>query len=166
MEHISELPNSIFVGQAVLVPGTAMSNTLKDIDNLKLFEMPVAEEMQMGISIGLALKGYLPISVYPRWNFLFLAMNQLVNHLDKIQDYSDNGFKPKVIIRTSVGSIRPLNPQIQHTGDFSESFKKILKNIDIKLLKEPEDIYIGYKNALRNNNSTILVEYGDYYNEK
>ena len=39
----------------------------------------------MGMSIGLALNGYIPITCFPRFDFLILAFNQLVNHLDKIK---------------------------------------------------------------------------------
>ena len=48
-----------------------------------MIELPVAEEMQMGMSFGMSLDGTIPISIYPRWNFLLCAINQLVNHLDK-----------------------------------------------------------------------------------
>ena len=81
MEWLAGHDDTIFLGQAVAVPGTAMSNTLTGIAQEKLIEFPVAEEMQMGMSLGLALAGQVPISIYPRWNFLLLAMNQLVNHL-------------------------------------------------------------------------------------
>ena len=73
-----------------------MTNTLKDVPNEKRLEMPVDEEMQMGITIGLAMQGIVPVSFYPRWNFLILALNQLVNHLDKINIMSNNGFKTKM----------------------------------------------------------------------
>ena len=39
------------------MPGTAMSNTLKGVDAKRLIELPVAEEMQMGMTTGLALAG-------------------------------------------------------------------------------------------------------------
>ena len=168
MDWLAEKPDTLFLGQAVEFPGTAMTNTLVNVPNNKLLEMPVAEEMQMGISIGLAINGTIPISIYPRWNFLLLATNQLVNHLDKIPFYSHGEFVPKVIIRTSIGSERPINPQIQHTGDYSDAFSLILKNIEIIVLKEPEDIFPAFQKAyLRDDGfSTILVEYGDFYNEK
>ena len=35
----------------------------------------------MGISTGLTGNGYIPVSCYPRFDFLILAMNQLINHL-------------------------------------------------------------------------------------
>ena len=168
MNYLAKNDKTIFIGQAVEVPGTAMSNTLTDINKNKLIELPVAEEMQMGITIGLALNNNIPISIYPRWNFLLLALNQLINHLDKINIMSNNSFKVKTIIRTGVGSQRPLNPQHQHIGDFTESVKKMCSTIDVIKLSEPEDIFPSYEKALNREDgrSTLLVEYGDYYNEK
>tara|TARA_B110000261_G_C12992531_1_gene320887 strand:- start:79 stop:615 length:537 start_codon:yes stop_codon:yes gene_type:complete len=168
MHYLAKNKKTIFVGQAVEYPGTAMTNTLKGINNKKLYEFPVAEEMQMGVSIGLSLNGFLPISLFPRWNFLILAMNQLVNHLDKIEDLSNGEYRPKVIIRTSVGSVKPLNPQKQHVGNFSSAFRKILTNVDIIELKESKQIFPAYKKAssLTNPKSTLIVEFGDFYNEK
>ena len=168
MEFLAKNEKTIFIGQAVEVPGTAMSNTLKDIDSKKLMELPVAEEMQMGMTIGLALNGNIPVSIYPRWNFLLLAMNQLINHLDKLNIMSNNGFKIKTIIRTSIGSQRPLHPQYQHVGDFTNQIKDMCTTIDVIKLNEAKDIFPAYEKALNRNDNktTILVEFGDYYNEK
>ena len=102
MEFLASNPKTVFIGQAGAFPGTAMSNTLKEINSKKLIELPVAEEMQMGITIGFGLNGNIPVSIYPRWNFLLLAMNQLINHLDKINIMSNNRFKIKTIIRTGI----------------------------------------------------------------
>ena len=168
MLYLAKNEKTIFIGQAVEAPGTAMSNTLNEIDMSKRIELPVAEEMQMGITIGFALNGCIPISIYPRWNFLLLAMNQLINHLDKINIMSNNGFKIKTIIRTGIGSQRPLHPQYQHIGDFTEAVKKMCTSIEVIKLNEPKDIFPSYQKALtrKDGKSTILVEYGDYYNEK
>ena len=168
MTWLAEQGDTVFLGQAVEVPGTAMSNTLQHVDKAKLIEMPVAEEMQMGVSIGLAMAGTVPVSIFPRWNFLLLAVNQLVNHLDRMPKISNGGFSPKVIIRPSAGSERPLHPQYQHVGDFTDPFKAMLENIEIIRLQESEQIVNSYKRAYEREDgrSTILVEYGDYYNEK
>lgn len=168
MNYLAKDKRTIFIGQAVEYAGTAMTNTLTNIPDNKKLEMPVCEELQMGISIGIALDGMIPISIYPRWNFLLLAVNQLVNHLDKIKSISNNGFKPKVIIRTGIGSQRPLHPQSQHVGDFTNAFKGMLDNVDIIKMINPKDILPSYKKALnrKDNKSTILVEVSDFYNEK
>ena len=99
MDLLAKDSRTIFLGQAVEYPGTAMHKNLTNVSSEKLYELPVAEEMQMGITIGLALNGNIPISIYPRWNFLLLAMNQLVNHLDRMPHISNGGYKPKVIVR-------------------------------------------------------------------
>ena len=169
MEYLSKKKNCIFIGQVVEVPGTAMSNTLKDIKEIKKLELPVTEEMQMGMTIGLLMNGYIPVSIFPRWNFLLLAINQLVNHLDKLHIMNGkNEYKSKAIIRTSIGSERPLHPQFQHVGDFTDPIKLMCKNINVVKLKDPKNIFKEYKKALlrKDGVSTILVEYGDYYNEK
>ena len=53
--------------------GNAIFNTLKEVDDKKI-ELPVFEDVQMGISTGLALQGYIPITCYPRFDFLILAI--------------------------------------------------------------------------------------------
>jgi pyruvate/2-oxoglutarate/acetoin dehydrogenase E1 component len=150
----------------VACAGTAMSNTLKNVAKEKLLELPVTEEMQMGMSTGMALTGLVPVSIYPRWNFLLLSVNQIVNHLDKLPIISD--YRPKVIIRTGIGSERPLHPQFQHVGDFTEAFRLMCKTIEVIRLDEAEQIFPAYEKALtrEDGRSTIIVEYGDYYNEK
>lgn len=168
MNWLSEQPDTIFLGQAVACPGTAMTNTLKDVSPDKLKEMPVAENMQLGISTSLSLTGFIPISIFPRWNFLLLAADQIVNHLDKLSQMSNGGYVPKVIIRTGIGSKVPLDPQEQHKSDFSEAFASMCGNIEVIRLEEPLDIFPCYQKAYQRTDgkSTILVEVSDYYNLK
>ena len=52
-----------------------MTGTLSQINKKKIYEFPVAEEMQMGVSIGLSLNGFIPVTIYPRWNFLILCQS-------------------------------------------------------------------------------------------
>lgn len=168
MDWLSQKPDTFFIGQAVEYAGTAISNTLRDVDKSKLKEFPVNEDMQMGFTLGMALNGTVPISIYPRWNFLLLAANQLVNHVDKIKIMSDGKYTPKIIIRTSIGSQRPLHPQHQHIGDFTAGFKGMCDFVDIIRLDEPHQIFESFKFAYErtDNRPTILVEWGDYYGEK
>jgi len=168
MEWLAEKPDTLFIGQAVAYPGTAMSNTVKDINSNKLLELPVAEEMQMGMSLGLALDGQVPISIFPLLNFLLCGINQLINHIDKVEEMSSGGYKPKIIIRTGIGSIDPLHPQSQHVGDFTDAIRAMATTIDIIRLEEPEEIFPAYEKAyLRDDGrTTICVEYGDYYSQK
>jgi len=168
MEWLSGQSDTIFIGQAVSVPGTAMSNTLKDIQEDKKIELPVFEDTQMGMSLGMALAGIRVVSIFPRWNFLLCATNQLVSHVDKYPTITSGVVSPGLIIRTGVGSERPLFPGHQHVGNMSEAFRLMLSNVDIIELHESGDIYPAYQHAYQRTDgkSTLLVEFGDYYSEK
>lgn len=168
MNYLAQDPRVIFLGQAVACPGTAMSNTLVDVSKSQLLEMPVDEDLQMGITNGLALAGRVPVSIFPRWNFLLLAVNQIVNHLDKFSQISNGRCRTKAILRTGIGSERPLHPQCQHVGDFTEALRLMCTTIEVIRLDEPEHVFPAYRKALERDDgkSTLLVEYGDYYNEK
>lgn len=159
MSILAENSKVLFVGQNVAYPGSIIYPTLEHIPKEKKLEFPVAEEMQLGFCIGLALSGdYLPVCIYPRFDFLLLAANQLVNHLDKIEEMSHGQFKPKVIIRTCIGSKKPLNPGPQHCQDHTEALKALLTNVEVVKLTEAEEILPAYKQALGSERSSIIIE--------
>lgn len=167
MDSVAQIENTIFVGQAVEYPGTGMFQSLVGVDLAKKIELPVEEDFQLGLSIGLSLAGKIPISIFPRWNFLLLATNQLVNHLDKLGELMTSKSPPKVIVRTAIGSVIPLNPGPQHIGDFSSAFKELLPNLNVVRLDYKEMIHEEYMKAVTRTDgvSTILVEWSDKYNE-
>jgi len=166
MEWLSEKKDTFFLGQSVKYSGNAIYNTLKTLPEEKRIELPVFEEIQMGMSTGMAMNGLVPISCFPRFDFLLRCMDSLVNHLDKMQNMTEETFKPKVIMRTSIGSTNPLNGGVQHTNNYTEPFKQILTEVDIVMLNEPEEIFPAFERAYYRQGSTLLIEWGDYYNEK
>ena len=166
MEWLGEKDDTIFLGQSVKYSGNAIYNTLNTLKDSMKIETPVFEEVQMGMSTGMAMDGLVPISCFPRFDFLMRCMDSLVNHLDKMQVMTENTFKPKVIIRTSIGSTNPLNGGVQHTQDYTKVFKDILTEVDVILLNEPEEIFPTFQNAYENDGSSLIIEWGDYYNEK
>jgi len=155
----------IFLGQNIVYPGSIMSSSLQGIPNSKRIELPLIEDAQMGMSLGLSLEGYIPVSIYPRIDFLIIAINQLVNHLDKIEEMSCGQFKPKVIIRTAIGSTKPLYPGLQHCSDYTEGLKHMFKNVQVIKLTRSKDIVPAYKCALnrKDGKSTLLIEVADLY---
>lgn len=163
MRALGAMPTTIFMGQGVAVPGTTMSDTFNEVPQFKKLEMPVAEDMQMGMAIGMSLEGLLPICVFPRWNFLLLAANQLVNHLDRLSLYSNGGYKPKVIIRTAVPSASPFNPGPQHDDDFTDAFSGMLRTVRVVRLYTAPMIGPAYRDAVADERSTLLVEFTEQY---
>jgi pyruvate/2-oxoglutarate/acetoin dehydrogenase E1 component len=168
MKWLGEKPDTVFMGQAIKFNGHAMSSTMVDVPQEKRIELPVMEEMQMGMATGMALAGYVPITCYPRFDFFILACNQLVNHLDKMREMSKGDMKPRVIIRVAVGSKVPVSAGPQHTQNHIEAFKLMLTDVDVVELKEPRQIFDEFQHAyLREpSRSTLLIEHSEYYGSK
>ena len=161
MNMVGNHSRSIILGQAVAANGTGMTASFAGVPREKLLELPVFENTQMGMSIGLSLAGELPLSVYPRWNFLLCATEQLVLHLDKLPVYS--AWRPKVLIRVAVATDDPMDPGPQHLGDFSWPFRQMLRTVKVVQLEEPGEICPAYYDAMNSKGSTILVEYVALY---
>jgi pyruvate/2-oxoglutarate/acetoin dehydrogenase E1 component len=168
MSMLADNPKTLFIGQAVEYEGTGLYDSLSHIPKDKRMELPVAEYLQSGLANGMAIEGLIPVSTFPRWNFLLMGTDQIVNHLDKFKSMSNGKLTPKVIIRVAVGSEQPVDPQCQHKGNFSEAFRNMTTNTEIIELIEPEDILPAYTKALnrKDNVNTILVEFADYCKTK
>lgn len=156
MNLLAESPQTIFMGQSVKYPGTGMFGTLKGVPQEKLLELPVMEDCQLGMAIGMSLEGFVPVCIYPRVNFLLLAINQLVNHLDKIPQYSK--YSPKVIIRTAIATDQLLNPGPQHLGVYIGALMRMTSLVRVVRLEFADEILPQYELAMERGNSTILVE--------
>ena len=137
MELLNQHPKTIFMGQAVEYKGTALTHQVKNFPQEKLLELPVAEEFQAGVALGLAL--------------------------DKWEAMSVGESKPKVIMKAVVGSRYPLDPGHQHRANYTESFRSACTNIDIVELLYPEQVLPAYERALSGDRSTLIIEHGDLY---
>lgn len=158
MRVLARQRGAIFIGQGVGYSGVAMYEDFNGIPSEQRIEFPVAEELQLGFGIGMALQGWLPILVYPRIDFLLRAMDQLCNHLDKIEVMSRGQWKPKVIIRTRVGTRSPLDAGPQHTQNHAEAFWRMLTTVEVRQLRTPAAIVPTYEAVSRAPNSCLIVE--------
>jgi pyruvate/2-oxoglutarate/acetoin dehydrogenase E1 component len=163
MKNLAELENSIFIGQQIVYQGNPMSTTLKFVPKEKMIEVPVMEESQMGMSLGMAMAGKCVVTFYPRWDFIICATNQLVNHVDKIVGMSEGNWNPHLIIRLGKGSDKPLDPGHQHKGNYLEEFKSLCKNIEFHDLKTSLDIDLAYSYAIKEGGIHCLIEYPELY---
>ncbi len=150
--------NCLFVGQGVNAGGLAMGHDFEGVPSSQRIEFPVAEELQLGYCSGLSLMGYRVVSVFPRMDFLMRAMDQLVNHLDKLEEMSRGQFHPKVIVKTRVGTRTPLDAGPQHTQDHTEALRLMLRNVKVIRVEAVGEVLPAYAEALSRFGSTVVVE--------
>jgi pyruvate/2-oxoglutarate/acetoin dehydrogenase E1 component len=163
MKEIALLDNSIFVGQQIVYAGNPMSTTLNDVPKEKMIEVPVMEETQMGMSLGMAMMEKVVVTFYPRWDFIISAANQLINHVDKYELMT--GKKVNILIRVGKGADVPLDPGHQHKANYIEQFKSMCPNIEFHDLKTSIDVELAYKYAIKEGGVHVLAEYPELYNK-
>ena len=123
MEELAK-KNTIFIGYNISF-GSKAYGTLADVPKSKKIETPVAENLMIGLAMGMALEGYRPVVFFERHDFILNALDSIVNSLDKFELLT--GRKLPIIIRATVGAKKPLHPGPQHVQDFTSAFKKLIK---------------------------------------
>ena len=161
MTELGNEDNIIFIGQQIVYAGNPMSTTLTHVSKDKMIEVPVMEESQMGMSLGLAMTGLKVITFYPRWDFILLATNQLINHVDKFNLMT--GENVHLLIRLGKGSDKPLDPGHQHKGNYFKEFSSMCPNCRFYDLTTVDKIKQSYKRAQHELGIHVLVEYPELY---
>lgn len=164
--NLAKIPRTVFLGYNVAHGGKG-GGAYVDIPESQLIEMPLAENLMMGVAIGMALRGDLPVVYFERFDFITNAMDAIVNHLDKMKELSKGQFDPKVIIRVVVGNkFKPLYTGVTHTQDFTDAMRTMV-SFPVISLSPPDhrtaQIIDGYTRAALGTESIMLVEYKDFY---
>ena len=153
-------PKTRFIGYG-LMKGRALG-TLKFVPDTQIIETPVAENLVMGMAIGMALTGLKPVVFIERMDFLMNAMDALVNHLDKVKDISKGEFDPKVIIRCIVGNKdKPLYTGATHVQNFGNALTEMLNNTSVYDLCDSVVVEGMYRIATERAKNAIFIEYKD-----
>lgn len=81
----------------------------KEFGDARVIDTPLAEAGIIGTSIGLAIYGFKPVAEIQFSGFLYLGMNQLINHASRIRNRSRGKFTCPLVVRTPYsGGIRAL----------------------------------------------------------
>lgn len=165
MQLLASDPTTVFVGQGVRIKANCLFEQLEGVPEHRRLEVPVFENTQLGMCLGMALTGFTPVCLFPRTNFLLCAVDQLVNHLDKWRQMT--GKPAKVIIKTMSGCTRPLDPGPQHSEseyvNYTSAFEEMCESIVIEEMWKLDQVYPAYMSALQHEGPTLLVERGNLY---
>jgi len=127
MKYLSQQKDVVFIGQGI-IKGDRIYHTLDEVPLSSCIEMPIAENLIMGVANGLAIKGYRPVVIFQRMDFLLIAGDQIINHTALIKEMSNGQYQCPVIIRTCIGSqCSKFDVGCQHSHDFRHMFKPYIK---------------------------------------
>jgi deoxyxylulose-5-phosphate synthase len=146
---------SIFIGYCTK-HGNAMSTLNKVDDSLKL-ETPVAENLMMGLAIGLSFEGFKPVVYFERHDFMLIALDALINHADKIYRLSHGQFTVPVVIRAVCAQGGPFYSGPTHSQDFTAMFKSAL-TCNVYDPKDGFEMFAAYEDAKTSNHPVVIIE--------
>ena len=147
--------NAIFIGYNVLY-GNAIG-TLKNVPDDQKLETPVAENLMAGLAIGMSFEGFLPVIYYERHDFMLVAADAIVNHIDKIERISHGEFKCPVIIRAVTADAGPFYSGITHSQDFTNVFKEAV-SFPVVDPVTGVDVLNAFDDALLSGRPAMIIE--------
>ena len=159
MEKLAKDKKVVFIGYNISF-GSQAYGTLKDVPINQKIETPVAENLMIGLAMGMAIEGFKPVVFFERHDFILNSLDAISNHLDKFELLT--GIKLPIIIRATVGSKKPLHPGPQHVQDFTEAFKKLI-NFKIYEPKTALEVLEVYEIAMKSKEPVMIIERKDLY---
>jgi pyruvate dehydrogenase E1 component alpha subunit len=146
---------AIFIGYNV-ARGDAMG-TLKRVPNDQKLETPVAENLMSGLAIGMSFEGFLPVLYFERHDFMLVAMDAIVNHIDKIERISHGEYKVPVIIRAVTADAGPFYSGITHSQDFTKMLREAV-SFPVYDPVTGVDALKAFKGAAESQKPAIIIE--------
>jgi pyruvate dehydrogenase E1 component beta subunit len=136
---------------------------LKEFGEKRVVDTPIAENGFIGMAVGAAMLGLRPVVEIMTFNFIALAMDEILNHAAKIY-YMFGGQTPvPLVIRTPGGGGQQLSAT--HSQNLEVWFAHI-PGLYVVAPSNPADAKGLLKTAIRDNNPVIFIEHLSLYNTK
>ena len=148
----------VLFGEDVAAPGGPFGATKGLLDAFgpqRVRDTPISEATIVGTALGAAMTGYRPIVEVMFFDFVAVAMDQIVNQAAKISYMSAGGYSAPMVIRTICASGRRTGPQ--HSQNLEAWFAHI-PGLKVVWGTTPADARGLLKSAIRDNNPVLSIE--------
>ncbi len=128
--------------------------------DMRMKDSPISEAGFTGMCIGMALTGLRPISEIMFADFMLVAMDQIVNQMNKVCYMSGGQKSVPMVIRTTIGAGRAAAAQ------HSQNLLSTVAHFPGAKIVIPSDAYTAkglLKSAIRDNNPVIVVEHRKHF---
>jgi pyruvate/2-oxoglutarate/acetoin dehydrogenase E1 component len=166
-EEMRRDPNVFCIGEDIGVPGGwggafTVTLGLEDEFSNRLLDTPIAELGFFGAAVGAAMMGMRPIADVQYGDFLFLAMDQIVNNAAKMRYMSGGTVKVPLVMRAPIGAT---GRGSQHAQSMERYFIGVpgLKVVAVSNAYDAKGIL---KSAVRDDNPVLMFEHKLLYGSK
>jgi pyruvate/2-oxoglutarate/acetoin dehydrogenase E1 component len=167
LEEMSRDPDVFCIGEDIGIPGGyggafTVTLGLEKQFRERTIDTPISEIGIMGAACGAALMGMRPIADVQYGDFLFCAMDQIVNQIAKIRYMSGGAYKLPLVIRAPVGVT---GRGAQHSQSL-EPYFLCCPGLKIVAPSTAYDAYGLLKSAVRDDDPVLIFEHKLLYGSK
>jgi 2-oxoisovalerate dehydrogenase E1 component len=141
---------------------TATRGLTKEFGVERCFNAPLAEASIIGVAIGYALRGFLPVPEIQFGDYIWTAMMQIRNELTTIRYRSNDQFFAPVIIRVPVGGY--IHGGLCHSQNIEATFAHF-PGIKIALPSTAIDAYGLLKYSMKSEDPVLFLEHKALYRQ-
>ena len=127
----------------------------KDFGEHRVMDTPLAESGIMGISIGLALRGYRPVPEMQFDGFSYPALDQIISHLAKYRNRSTTTVSMPVVVRIPYGGGIGA---VEHHSESPEALYAHTGGLKVVTPATPADAYSLLRQSIESDDPVIFLE--------
>ena len=131
-EKLSQMDKVVFLGENIINSGRVYG-LLDKVPLGKCIEMPVAENLIAGCAVGLAIRGYVPVVVFQRMDFMLIAADAIINHACLMPKMTGINL-PILFIAVKANLNEKFYVGLQHSKDLSHVFEPYMNVIQVPAL--------------------------------
>ncbi len=166
-EEMSRDPNVFCMGEDISIPGGwggvfTVTLGLEEEYRNQLLDTPISELGYFGVAVGAAIMGMRPVIDVQYGDFLFLAMDQIINQAAKMRYMSGGKAKVPIVIRAPVGAT---GRGAQHAQNLERFFVGV-PGLKVVCPATAYDAKGLLKSAIRDDNPVMMFEHKLLYGSK
>jgi pyruvate dehydrogenase E1 component beta subunit len=127
----------------------------KDFGELRVMDTPLAESGIVGISVGLALRGYRPVAEMQFDGFSYPALDQILSHLAKYRNRSKGTRSMPVVVRIPYGGGIGA---VEHHSESPETLYAHTAGLKVVTPATPADAYSLLRQSIEADDPVIFLE--------
>lgn len=159
-------PRTLVYGEDVGKPGGVFGATRylqRDFGPQRVFDTPISENAILGSAVGAAISGMKPIVEIMWLDFMFVALDQLVNQASNVRYVTGGRSSVPMVVRTQEGATP--GSCSQH----SQSLEAILAHIPglkVAIASSADDAYALIRSAAADPDPCVVIESRALYGQK
>jgi pyruvate/2-oxoglutarate/acetoin dehydrogenase E1 component len=159
---LTAFPEAILFGEDVAAPGGVFGVTrgLQSEFGDRVFDTPISESAMLGAAVGAAMVGRRPIVEIMWADFLFVGIDQLVNHAALVRYLSRGEATAPLTVRTQQGAVS--SSSIQHSRCV-EAILAHIPGLKVALPASAGDAYALLVTAVADDDPVIVIEHRGLY---